>query len=103
LIRTRNQLNALLTIPQKVADIQALLEDDINLLEVHREMRQLEKARDFVLKQAEKFPEQQRQLKELFYNVNLLSDEFETHIWELVADHIRLAMVRYFLFSVSSK
>jgi len=51
LTRTRNQLSSMLTIPTKVRSIQKLMEDDINILRVRREVRLLEKSRDVVLGQ----------------------------------------------------
>lgn len=91
LTRTRNQLTSLLTIPEKVSLIQGLIEDDLNLLESHREIRNLEKSRDFVLKQAEPFPEQQKQLRDIFRTVDKLSEDFDEHLFALLVDHMQLA------------
>mgnify|MGYP007125566223 CR=1 FL=1 len=51
LMRTLNQLTSMLTIPAKVKSIQKLMDDDINILIVRREVRLLEKSRDAVLQQ----------------------------------------------------
>jgi hypothetical protein len=91
LTRTRNQLSSLLTIPEKVSMIQGLIEDDMNLLETHREIRNLEKSRNFVLKQAEPFPDQQKQLREIFRTVDKLAEDFDEHLFALLTDHMDLA------------
>lgn len=87
-------LKIFMSIPDKVIKIRRFMKDPINILKVHSEVRKLEKERDDVLKSAEKYPEHQAELKDIFHVVDELSEELDEIIWELIDDHVNLALTR---------
>jgi len=93
LLETKRELNNVLTIPQKIKKIRKLLSDDINILKVHQKLRELEQMRDAILIQTRNYPDQQKQLTELFADIGQLSEDFDKRLWELIESHFQLALV----------
>ncbi|EFA80516.1 exocyst complex subunit 3 [Heterostelium album PN500] len=85
------EVDRLLTIPEKAAEIESLMENDINILVVHKKIRELERLHKNALKQFESNYEELEAIREMFSSVPLLSDRFESKIWNIVSNSIKIA------------
>eukprot|EP00029_Vermamoeba_vermiformis_P007272 TRINITY_DN3101_c0_g1_i1.p1 TRINITY_DN3101_c0_g1~~TRINITY_DN3101_c0_g1_i1.p1 ORF type:complete len:782 (-),score=138.16 TRINITY_DN3101_c0_g1_i1:12-2099(-) len=94
LLETRQYFENMMAIPSRVKQIRKLLSNDINILQVHSEVRELEKMRDKALYQALAYPNLQTQLKDLFHSVVQLSQDLDERLWQLLDDHLELATER---------
>ncbi|KAF2068362.1 hypothetical protein CYY_010313 [Polysphondylium violaceum] len=82
------EVDRLLTIPEKAAEIETLLENDINILNVHKKVRELEILHQKALKQFESNFEELEAIKEMFSSVPELVYRFENKIWDLVSNSV---------------
>ncbi|KYR00334.1 exocyst complex subunit 3 [Tieghemostelium lacteum] len=91
LINILKEVDRLLTIPEKAAEIEQLLDDDIHILIVHKKIRELERLHQKALKQFESNYEELTAIKEMFGSVPKLSEKFDNKIWDIVAHSISVA------------
>ncbi|EGC32138.1 hypothetical protein DICPUDRAFT_155933 [Dictyostelium purpureum] len=85
------EVDRLLTIPEKAAEIEQLLSDDLNLLLIHKKIRELERLHQKALKQFESNFEELEAIKDMFSSVPELSLRFENKIWDLVGKSVSVA------------
>ncbi|KAM9990498.1 hypothetical protein ACTFIY_006534 [Dictyostelium cf. discoideum] len=94
LINILKEVDRLLTIPEKAAEIEQLLSDELNLLEIHSKLRELERLHQKALKQFESNFEELEAIKEMFSSVPELSHRFENKIWNIVSNSIEIAQIK---------
>ncbi|GAM25309.1 hypothetical protein SAMD00019534_084840, partial [Acytostelium subglobosum LB1] len=85
------EVDRLLTIPEKAAEIEQLMENDLNILIVHKKIRELERLHKNALKQFESNLEELEAIKDMFCTVPMLSERFDSKIWNIVSTSIRVA------------
>ncbi|EGG21463.1 exocyst complex subunit 3 [Cavenderia fasciculata] len=85
------EVDRLLTIPEKALEIEQLMENDMNILIVHKKLRELERLHKKALKQFESNDDELEAIKEMFSTVPELGYRFENKLWDLVSNSVHMA------------
>ncbi|XP_063902498.1 exocyst complex component 3-like, partial [Zophobas morio] len=91
LLYSRDYINKITTTLDTVQTLRHELESsDVNLLQVHTKLGQLERIRDELLYTAKDDPEQRRYLSSYFHPVNDLCSKLESIMWTFLSNLIEL-------------
>eukprot|EP01133_Synstelium_polycarpum_P003865 gene3865-4469_t len=85
------EVDRLLTIPERAVEIETLMQNDINILDVHKKIRELERLYKNALKQFEANHDELSAIKDMFCSVEDLSRRFENKVVDLVSSSITVA------------
>ncbi|XP_049848608.1 exocyst complex component 3-like isoform X2 [Schistocerca gregaria] len=89
---TKEKLESLIQIPDKLNKIKKLFQNENNILQVHTELRKLKYERDRVISRASQFPSQQHELEYIFKGVDELNEQLNESILLVLDDHFNLAL-----------
>eukprot|EP00026_Physarum_polycephalum_P002446 Phypoly_transcript_02452.p1 GENE.Phypoly_transcript_02452~~Phypoly_transcript_02452.p1 ORF type:complete len:720 (+),score=153.74 Phypoly_transcript_02452:634-2793(+) len=92
LYNTLREVDKMLAIPEKAAQIEKLLENDINILTCHTKIRELESMNMRALVQSKK--DEEAAVKNMFKPVVEVSALFEQKLWDIVANCIEYGQNR---------